>query len=885
MNAMMRKTNDRHTPAGRAVCFVCVALVLAMVWSFFPVTALADFADTPLGTTTILKMDRSSTFQYKFSEYGVDKLPPEFGLVNHDFTDTSKGIEPSFEVHKDDVNFYYTEDSAGGKRAVYCFEPDNPWVDYNAANSFYNILPSIPDHPRNDEITQEQLDMLAYVMALGVQRYTNTANGDQVATQLAIWMVGAGHYKVMGSDSWLERLLPSTGTDASPNPGVAPNQAICDEARRLLAAALSCVQDRPSFVNTGVDLKMDYDGTDYTIALTDTNGKLTDTSEWGKAILAEFPTPDWVAAIDDESHTLTITGDPGGSGTDISVALGTTGKKGNIVFLDSPFTTSANDHIHFTSRQSMITINTLEPAVAGQFKLVRRTPNIFTSAKNADGTQIIKPQQNVTITDTVTYTDLNPGAEYTLTGVLMVNDGTAGGTTLLVNGNQVTASKIFEASDTGDESVDMTFTFDATGLDGKTLVVFENLFLNDISIATHEDIKDANQTIVVPAIATTAKNAATGRKTVTPRRTVRITDTVAYTNLTPGTEYTLTGVLMDKSTGNPVLVNGQEVTSTAIFTPTDANGTVEMTFTFDATALSGKILVVFEKLFLAEGDNSEPIVTHEDINDEGQSIRVVPDEPTGGDDGGDDEPTPTPRPTPTPTPTPGTPTPTVTPTTPDEPGSTVPGSAAVILGANKTYNNHLPSAGAFAFVLRDSSGTVIQTVRNDAAGNVTFSPQSFDSAGTYLFRITEQSTDIPVIIYDSAVFEAEVVVILGDNGYDAAVTYSRIDESGSSAVVKPEFANSSTPLEPGGPTEYVDIGDDGTPLGRWVPDEEIDEWVFIPEGEIPLGNIAVQEPSGTVSLILPKTGGNMPLILLSGLATLSFVILVALFARKKKVDN
>ena len=490
MNAMIRKTNDRHIPAGRAVGFVCVALVLTMVWSFFPVTALAAFADTPLGSEVLLKMEKSATFAYKFSDYdGPGELPPEFGQVNHDINDQS---DPStYAIHNNDVNFYYTEDTAGGKRAVYCFEPDNPWVDYNRPDSIYNILPSIPDHSKKDEINQEQRDMLAYVMAMGVTEYIDTTNSDQVATQLAIWMVGAGHYKSV----WLEKLLPSTGTD----PGIAPNQAICDEAHRLLTAALSCVQDRPSFVNTG-DLRMYWDGTTYTVTLTDTSGKLTNASEWGVAILAQFTTPDLAAVIDDVAHTLTITGDPGAAGKEISITLGGTGKKGNIVFLDSPFTTSLNDHFYFKSRQSMITINTLEPAVAGQFNLVRRDPKIATTATNeADGSQTIKPDQEVTLTDAVTYTDLNPGEEYALTCILMVNDGSASGTQLTVGGNPVTKTVNFTPIVTGDGSgtVEMTFKFNATGLGGKTLVVFEELLLNGNIIATHKDISDVDQSIKV----------------------------------------------------------------------------------------------------------------------------------------------------------------------------------------------------------------------------------------------------------------------------------------------------------------------------------------------------------------------------------------------------
>ena len=74
-------------------------------------------------------------------------------------------------------------------------------------------------------------------------------------------------------------------------------------------------------------------------------------------------------------------------------------------------------------------------------------------------------------------------------------------------------------------------------------------------------------------------------------------DKVNYRNLIPGKEYTVKGVLMDKETGKPVMVKGKKVTSEKKFTAHKADGTVEMSFTFDASSLKGKTTVVFEDLF------------------------------------------------------------------------------------------------------------------------------------------------------------------------------------------------------------------------------------------------------------------------------------------------
>ena len=83
------------------------------------------------------------------------------------------------------------------------------------------------------------------------------------------------------------------------------------------------------------------------------------------------------------------------------------------------------------------------------------------------------------------------------------------------------------------------------------------------------------------------------------------------------------GVLMDKSTGEPLLVNGQQVTAETKFVPETEDGSVEVVFTFDATGLEGKELVVFETL---ERD-SKTVTTHANIEDEGQTVKFREKEP------------------------------------------------------------------------------------------------------------------------------------------------------------------------------------------------------------------------------------------------------------------
>lgn len=233
-----------------------------------------------------------------------------------------------------------------------------------------------------------------------------------------------------------------------------------------------------------------------------------------------------------------------------------------------------------------------------------------------EGEKEIDPLDKVTLTDTVSYTGLVPGKEYKVTGVLMDKET---GEKLLVDGKGITAETVF-VPETKNGSVDVTFIFDATGLHGKEIVVFEDLYRENVLLATHADINDEGQTVKIknPEIGT--KATADGKKEITADK-ITITDVVSYKDLTPGKEYKLTGVLMNKATNDKLLIDGKEITAEATFTPKATTGEVEMTFTFDARELTAETeVVVFETLYR---DGIE-IAVHADIEDEGQTVKILP---------------------------------------------------------------------------------------------------------------------------------------------------------------------------------------------------------------------------------------------------------------------
>ncbi|GAA1707469.1 hypothetical protein GCM10009702_07570 [Propioniferax innocua] len=178
-----------------------------------------------------------------------------------------------------------------------------------------------------------------------------------------------------------------------------------------------------------------------------------------------------------------------------------------------------------------------------------------------------------------------------------------------------------------------------------------------------------------PSIGTTAVDKADGDKVLAAEGGV-IVDTVAYEGLTPGLEYTLTGELMDKATGE-----GTGITGEVTFTPEAVNGEVDVEFTVP-TGFAGKELVVFEYLTL-DGDK---VAEHTDINDVNQTVAIEDvDGPAPSDSPAPtDEPTDTPARSDAPTsgaPTSDAPAPTDAPA-PAKPGNggTLPNTGAPAVG-------------------------------------------------------------------------------------------------------------------------------------------------------------------------------------------------------------
>ena len=253
-------------------------------------------------------------------------------------------------------------------------------------------------------------------------------------------------------------------------------------------------------------------------------------------------------------------------------------------------------------------------------------PEIGTTAVDgADGDKNVITDDTTEVIDTVEYTGLIPGKEYTLKGTLHVKvtdeEGNVTEKPLEVDGKPVTAETTF-TPETASGEVEVTFTFDSRTIADKTdIVVFESLERTGVEIASHADIEDGKQTTTVtrPQIGTTALDGHDGDKNVVTDGKTTVIDTVEYKNVIPGKTYTLKGSLHVKVTdeeGNvtekALEVDGKPVTAETTFTPEKSDGKVEVTFTFDSAGIPQDTeMVAFESL----EKNGVELVAHADIED------------------------------------------------------------------------------------------------------------------------------------------------------------------------------------------------------------------------------------------------------------------------------
>jgi len=295
----------------------------------------------------------------------------------------------------------------------------------------------------------------------------------------------------------------------------------------------------------------------------------------------------------------TITGDGASGSVDLEYEVDSTVLVGK--------TTVVFEHLYYDGKEIATHADIDDEGQSVHF------PKVGTTAKSREtNSNLGMPRVNETIVDTVKYEYVFSGEVYTVKGKLM--DKATKQPIKDEHGNEITASKTFTATSKSG-SVDLEYTYNSLHRQGKTTVVFEDMYHNDKLVATHSDINDEGQSIEYPNIHTKADVKQIGKL---KDGNITIVDKVFYKNLTIGKVYTVKGKLMDKATGQPLLVNGREVTAEKTFTATRNTGSIEVEFTLPAKVLQGKTTVVFEDMY----NDGVKIATHSDITDINQTIAI-----------------------------------------------------------------------------------------------------------------------------------------------------------------------------------------------------------------------------------------------------------------------
>lgn len=223
-------------------------------------------------------------------------------------------------------------------------------------------------------------------------------------------------------------------------------------------------------------------------------------------------------------------------------------------------------------------------------------------------------EEEICLTDAVTYQNLIPGQTYTVKGTLMnrrtsepaVDD----------EGNSIQSETTF-VPEQSDGTAAVEFRFCGVQLKGESVVAFESLEHNGAQIAVHADITAKEQAVVIPKIRTILTDPADGTHEAMAAEQTVLQDEVLYEQLLPGEEYTLQGVLMDKETGKPVTdADGKEVRAQTSFVPAEPDGTAFVTFRFRAGMLAGRTVVAFEKLYAKD----KLTAVHEQLDDAAQTL-------------------------------------------------------------------------------------------------------------------------------------------------------------------------------------------------------------------------------------------------------------------------
>ena len=238
-----------------------------------------------------------------------------------------------------------------------------------------------------------------------------------------------------------------------------------------------------------------------------------------------------------------------------------------------------------------------------------------TLSEKSSGLHITQAKPDVTLSEKVSYTGLDPSRVYELHAILTHKESGKS----LTKGGMVVESYLTFQPNNSSGTAELDFDFDASSLAGRSFVACVSLSADGKTFAEENDSENAEQTIHFPAITSFASDR-NGEKTLlfdNAEEDVLILDTLYYENLIPGETYTVSGILRDRSNGGVLRrEDGEAYVEETSFVAGAENGNIRQAFTLKGKQLAGKRIVVSETLLC----HAATIAIHNSLENNDQTV-------------------------------------------------------------------------------------------------------------------------------------------------------------------------------------------------------------------------------------------------------------------------
>ena len=181
---------------------------------------------------------------------------------------------------------------------------------------------------------------------------------------------------------------------------------------------------------------------------------------------------------------------------------------------------------------------------------------------NTSHNHTIAPTKDADVVDTIFCKNLATGISVDFYGIAIDKDTNK---PVELNGKPVVV-KQNETISKADQEVQLHYVVDGTKLKGKRLTSFVFVVYNGKIVFKHTDLNSAEQSFSFSSLRTKFLDDKNGTHATMLTEDVHQTDTVTLDGLTKGEGFTLKGVVYNKSTRKPMLVNGKQVTNSIDFT-------------------------------------------------------------------------------------------------------------------------------------------------------------------------------------------------------------------------------------------------------------------------------------------------------------------------------